>query len=194
MSVPHDPAVLPGGLPVPTDDGACDHLPGRRVPALQLPSTGGVLRDPHAESRGRWTVLFCYPRTGRPGEAPPGGEAAWNATPGARGCTPQCVSYAGLREAFGALGAVVYGVSTQSTDEQLEAARRLELPYELLSDGRLELTEALGLPTFTAAGLTLLRRHTLVLKDGFVNSVRYPVFPSDGDAEAVLSWLRARTA
>lgn len=190
MNAPHDPRILPGGLPVPQQDGACDHLKGLTVPRARLPGTDGRLHDLHAESHGRWIVLFCYPRTGRPGEEPPGGAAAWNGTPGARGCTPQCLAYSTLTAQFGAAGATVYGLSTQSTADQQEAAARLGLEYDLLSDDRGKLAKSLGLPLFSHAGLTLLRRHTLVLKDGTVEHVRYPVFPPDGDAEAVLAWLR----
>lgn len=193
MKTPHDPTVLPAGLPVPQDDGGCDHLPGRAVPGVPLPGTRGAAHDVAAESLDRWVVLFCYPRTGRPGEEPPGGEAEWNATPGARGCTPQCLTYARTFAEFEALDATVYGVSTQSTEEQREAAERLGLPYELLSDSALRLAGALRLPVFTVAGKTLLRRQTLLLKDGVVREVRYPVFPSDQDAPGVIAWLRGQS-
>jgi peroxiredoxin len=192
MTKPHNPVDLPDNLPVPQDDGGCDHVPGTELPALPLPGTGGGLHDLRTESRGRWVVLFCYPRTGRPGEEPPGGEQAWNATPGARGCTPQCLSYGRLFAEFETLGARVYGVSTQTTGEQTEAVERLGLPYELLSDSGMTLAGALRLPVFTVAGKTLLRRQTLLVRDGVVRHVRYPVFPSNEDAPAVAAWLRAQ--
>src|SRR5919108_2463185 len=81
----HDPTVLPPGLPVPVDDGAADHLPGQAVPALTLPSTAGEPVD-LAAAAGGTLVLFCYPRTGPPGEDPPPGR---DELPRARGCTPQ---------------------------------------------------------------------------------------------------------
>jgi peroxiredoxin len=194
MTSSHNPVDLPDGLPVPHDDGACDHLPGAGFPALALPGTGGGAHDLRAESQGRWVVLFCYPRTGRPGEEPLGGAEAWNATPGARGCTPQCLSYGRVFAELESLGARLYGVSTQTTQEQTEAVERLGLPYELLSDSGSALAEALRLPVFTAAGKTLLRRQTLLVRDGVVRSVRYPVFPPNEDAPAVLDWLRTQPA
>ena len=115
MSAKHNPLELPDGLPVPEDDGACDHLLGAAVPSLLTPLVSGSVRDLAAESRQRRVVLFCFPRVGRPGLAPLGGEATWNSIPGARGCTPQCVSYANLADQFAVLGATVYGMSTQST-------------------------------------------------------------------------------
>ncbi len=138
--------------------------------------------------RGR-TVVYAFPRTGRPGEALPTG---WDAIPGARGCTPQSC---GFRDHFAELGALgvgqLYGLSTQSRDDQREVAQRLHLPFALLSDARLELQRALTLPTFVVDGMTLLKRLTLVLDDGVISKVFYPVFPPDRSAAEVVAWLRA---
>ncbi len=179
---------LPDDLPVPVDDGACDHLPGLEVPSVPLPSTaGGTVRlaDPAAPR----TVVFAYPRTGRPGEDPPGGEAAWNAIPGARGCTPQACAYRDASARFRELGVRLYGLSTQDTAYQREMATRLGLPYEVLSDAGLRLAGALRLPTFEVDGDTMLKRHTLVIDHGVIEHVFYPVFPPDRDASHALAWL-----
>ena len=179
---------LPDDLPVPVDDGACDHLRGLGVPGVALPSTaGGMVRlaDPAAPR----TVVFAYPRTGRPGEELPGGEAGWNAIPGARGCTPQACAYRDSSARFRELGVRLYGLSTQDSDYQREMATRLGLPYEVLSDAGLLLTRALRLPTFEVAGEVLLKRHTLVIDRGVIEHVFYPVFPPDRDASHVLAWL-----
>jgi len=179
---------LPDDLPVPVDDGACDHLPGLEVPSVPLPSTaGGTVRlaDPAAPR----TVVFAYPRTGRPGEDPPGGEAAWNAIPGARGCTPQACAYRDASARFRELGVRLYGLSTQDTAYQREMATRLGLPYEVLSDAGLRLAGALRLPTFEVDGDTMLKRHTLVIDRGVIEHVFYPVFPPDRDASHALAWL-----
>src|SRR5262249_20846748 len=114
--------------------------------------------------------------------------------PGARGCTPQSCAYRDRHAELRALGARVFGLSTQPTDEQREAAERLHLPFELLSDEALALTRALGLPTFVHAGVTLLKRHTLVIEGGRVVACFYPVFPPDADAAHVAAWLRGRQA
>ena len=106
-------------------------------------------------------MVFAYPRTGVPGEEPLGGEASWNAIPGARGCTPQACAIRDLHSDLVGAGARVFGLSTQDTAYQREAAERLHLPYPLLSDARLKLTRALRLPTFEVEGQVLLRRLTL---------------------------------
>lgn len=188
MSLPDDLHALPNGLPVPEDDGACDHLPGRELPALALPSTAGWGVD-LAELRGR-TVVYCYPRTGRPDEEMPEG---WDEIPGARGCTPQSCGFRDRHVEFRGLGARVFGLSAQSTEYQREAARRLGLQFELLGDEELRFARALELPTFEAAGMTLIKRLTLVVRDARIEKVFYPVFPPDANAGAVISYLSSKT-
>jgi peroxiredoxin len=182
-----DPNALPDDLPVPEDDGAADHLPGTRLPAIPLVSTDGT--SVRLDALPGRTVVFAYPRTGRPGEEPPGGEAAWNAIPGARGCTPEACSFRDERARFDALGVRVLGLSTQDTDYQREVVERLHLPYPLLSDADLRLTRALRLPTFQVDGMTLLKRLTLLVHDGRIADVLYPVFPPDQGAEQALARL-----
>ena len=181
---------LPQDLPVPEDDGACDHLLGSQWPPITLPSTGGRLvsvRDVRAD----WVVVYFYPRTGLPDQDPPGGSQVWDAIPGARGCTPQACSYRNHYGELKTLGAEVFGVSTQDTAYQLEAVERLHLPFELLSDARRELVNALTLPTFEVGGMTLVKRLTLIVKrDGRIVRCFYPVFPPDTDAERIVKYLR----
>jgi peroxiredoxin (alkyl hydroperoxide reductase subunit C) len=95
---------------------------------------------------------------------------------------------------FTDLGARVIALSTQSPDFQREMAERLHLPFPVLSDERLELTNALHLPTFETSGWTLVKRTTLVIEDGRVRHVFYPVFPPDSHAAEVLDWLRGAAA
>jgi peroxiredoxin len=184
MSRTDDLHTLPAGLPAPTDDGACDHLVGLAVPPITLPSTSGEQVDLAALS-GR-TVVYAYPRTGQPDRDPPPG---WDAIPGARGCTPEACSFRDHHQELRSLGARVFGLSTQDTAYQQEAAARLHLPFDLLSDAGLALTGALRLPTFDVAGMTLLKRLTLVITDGRIEHVWYPVFPPDTHAEVVGAWL-----
>jgi peroxiredoxin len=184
-----DPLQLPDDLPVPEDDGAADHLAGMPLPPVVLGATDGT-RVRLDELRGR-TVVFAYPRTGRPGEPSPGGDDEWDAIPGARGCTPQACSFRDEYAKFAAVDARVFGLSTQDTAYQQEAAERLHLPYLLLSDEGLDLATALRLPTFEVDGVTLLKRLTLLVRDGAVESVIYPVFPPNRSAEQALVRLAA---
>jgi peroxiredoxin len=186
--VTHDPGQLPADLPVPEDDGAAVHLPGLEVPSLGLVGTDGRTVDLAERSRAGTVVVFAYPRTGRPGVDPPAG---WDEIPGARGCTPEACSFRDLSSDFSAAGAELYGLSTQDPAYQSEAAERLALTYPLLSDERLAFAAALRLPTFEVEGTTLLRRLTMVLRDGRIDRVLYPVFPPDRAAADALAALRS---
>jgi peroxiredoxin len=187
MSTAHDPNILPADLPVPTDDGAARHLGGMQLPPLPLPTTNGDVVD-LAALAGR-TIVYIYPRTGRPGQKLPDG---WDAIPGARGCTPQSSSFRDHFAELRGLGiAHLYGLSTQDTDYQREAAERLHLPFALLSDAGLQLTRALDLPTFVVEGMMLIKRMVLVIDNGIITKVFYPVFPPDESAGTVVAWLRA---
>ena len=175
---------LPEGIPAPDDDGACDHLPGMRLPSVALPSTSGKSVD--LSNLPEKTVVYCYPRTGRPGEDLPRG---WDGIPGARGCTPQSCAFRDHHAELRDLGARVFGLSTQDTQYQREAVERLRLPFELLSDESLAFARALALPIFEVEGMSLVKRLTLVIQDGRIERVFYSVFPPGENAGEVVEWL-----
>lgn len=135
-------------------------------------------------------VLYAYPRTGRPSEDPLTPD--WDQIPGARGCTPESCGFRDHAAELAAVGAAVAGVSTQPTDYQREAVARLRLPFPLLSDANLRLADALRFPTFEVGGHVLLKRLTLIVRDGLVEKVFYPVFPPDSHAKEVLGWIQTR--
>jgi peroxiredoxin len=178
-------------LPVPEDDGGAAHLPGASMPKLSLLATDGswfpVDRPPAGFDR---LVLYAYPSMGRPGEPPLTPD--WDEIPGARGCTPESCGFRDHAADLAVAGAAVAGVSTQETDDQREAVERLRLPFPLLSDADQELAKALRLPTFRAGGHVLLKRLTLIVREGVVETVFYPVFPPDRHAGEVLAWLEGR--
>lgn len=178
---------LPDDLPVPEDDGATAHLAGSPMPDIALPATsGGPVELAGLSAR---VVIYAYPRTGVPEE--PTFFEGWEQIPGARGCTPESCAFRDHHAELQSAGAQVFGLSTQDTAFQRAAAKRLHLPFAILSDDRLELARALSLPTFEVNSLTLLKRFTLVVRDAKIEHVFYPVFPPDGHAEEVLDWLKA---
>lgn len=184
-------AGLPGidwsKLPPPVDDGGASHLAGARLARLALPSTSGG-EITLADMAGR-TVVFAYPMTATPGVPLPDG---WDGIPGARGCTPQACAFRDLHEELKRAGAsAVFGLSTQTVAEQKEAAERLHLPFPLLSDDALALTRAMMLPTMEVEGKAMIRRMSLIVDDGVISRVFYPVFPPDRNAGDVLAWLAA---
>ena len=174
-------------IPPPANDGGMAHLTGSKLPAVALSSTDGSMVT-LAAIPGR-VIVYGYPMTGQPGVSLPDG---WDELPGARGCTPQSCSFRDHHAELMAAGAHrTYGLSTQDTAYQKEAAGRLHLPFPLLSDKQLVLANAARFPTMVVAGRTLMKRFALVLDDGVVTHVFYPVFPPDRNADDVLAWLLA---
>jgi len=188
MNQPNLQTVDWSAIPAPEDDGAAAHLAGARMPDITLPVTDGA-----EVALGRlngWSVLFFYPMTGRPDVALPDG---WDQIPGARGCTPQSCAFRDLSRDLADCGvSALYGISTQTTADQREAAERLHLPFPLLSDSDLTLAGALSLPTLQVEGMVLIKRLTLILRDDRIEKALYPVFPPDRNAGDVLAYLRAR--
>jgi peroxiredoxin len=180
------PTRLPADLPAPVDDGAAGHLVAVVLPDVTLPATDGTSVRLTELGPGR-TVIYAYPMTGTPGVDPPDG---WDAIPGARGCTPESCGFRDHHAELAEAGAAVLGLSTQPTDVQREAAERLGLPFALLSDAGLELANALVLPTMVVEDTTMIRRLTLVVRDGRIEHVFFPVFPPDAHAAEVLAWVR----
>lgn len=180
--------TTPWPWPAPVDDGGAAHLlPGTRLPYIELASTAGGSESLTRLSRA---VVFCYTWTGGPGLTNP---PDWDTIPGAHGSTPQAEGFRDLHPKFENVGWAVLGVSTQDTAHQREFATRMRLPFPLLSDAALRLQSALRLPTFSTGGVTYLKRLTLVVRDGAIDRVVYPVHPPDGHARAMLDEL-AKTA
>ena len=177
---------MPDDLPIPEDDGAAQHLIGMTLPRLSLLATNGKQID-----LGLFPgllVIYCYPMTGQPNRALPDG---WDQIPGARGCTPQSCSFRDHYQDLKALKAEVVGLSVQTSDYQKEMAERLGLPFLVISDVDFKFQTALNLPTFVAAGMTLLKRLTIIAQDGKILAVHYPVFPSDSDPAWVIDYLKS---
>lgn len=182
---------LPTNLPLPVDDGACAHLKaGTRFPVdilVKLQSTSQRPVDITSQPR---TIIYFYPRTGVPNQKLPNG---WDEIPGARGCTPESCGFRDHYQELQKLGANVYDCSTQTTEYQKEAADRLNLPFDLLSDEKLQLLHQLNLPYFTLADLDnvpLIKRLTIVLRHDAIEHVFYPIFPPDQHCQEVINWLK----
>jgi peroxiredoxin len=176
---------LPQNLPIPVDDGACDRLLGISLPSIALASTQGGSVD--LSNISGLVVIYCYPMTGQPGIPLPDG---WDEIPGARGCTPQSCAFRDHYRELTDLGAQVFGMSTQSTEYQIEAKARLHLPFELLSDRDLSFAKAIELPTFKIENQYLIKRVTTIAADGKIVKVFYPIFPPDRNVNDVINWLR----
>lgn len=171
-------------IPPPVDNGEASHLTGMSLPALSVRTTHGPVKLANLSGT---TVIFVYPMTGQPGKDLP---ENWDMTPGARGCTPQNCAFRDLfTELRGAGATRIFGLSTQSPEDQSEAALRLHLPYPLISDHDMAFGRALNLPSFEAGGMHLWHRLTMICRGSRILKVFYPVFPPDRNAGDVLAWL-----
>jgi peroxiredoxin len=167
------------------DDGGARHLKrGLRMPDVALPSTGGDKIN-FAALPGM-AIVYCYPWTGRPGLPNP---PAWDDIPGAHGSTPQAEGFRDLHAGFQQVEAAVFGLSTQPTEYQRELVGRLALPFEMVSDERFALQQALDLPTFATGGVTYLKRLTLAVRDGRIERVYYPISSPAAHPREVCAWL-----
>lgn len=184
-----DYKTLPANLPVPTDDGAAAHLPGKQLPDLILASTTGESVHLATLGPGR-SIIYLYPLTGRPGVDLPAG---WDEIPGARGCSTEACDFRDHHQLLADAGvANVWGLSSQDTEYQREVVDRLSLPFGMLSDTGFALERGLGLPTFSAPGHErLYARLTLVVTDSRIEHVFYPIFPPNQHAQQVLDWVTA---
>lgn len=180
---------IPVNLPIPLNDGECKHLENMLLPDVSLRSTDD--QEINLSLLSGWNVIFCYPMTGRPGFAVPEG---WIQIPGAAGCTPQVCSYRENYTEFNRNGVGVYGISTQTSEAQKEAASRLELPYPLLSDADYYFSSSLKLPLLEVEELKLLKRLTLITQSGMIKKCFYPVFPPDKNVIEVMTWLSENQA
>lgn len=183
---------LPGNLPVPEDDGAAAHLTGLAVPALTLATSDGSTVELAALGSGR-TIIYLYPMTGDPsGELPDG----WDAIPGARGCSTEACDFRDHHADLHTAGVShVFGLSSQPPEYQAEVVERLHLPFAMISDVDFALADSLTLPTFSAPGHErLYSRLTLVINNGLIEHVFYPIFPPNTHAQQVLEWLRGNPA
>lgn len=176
---------MPTDLPVPMDDGACDHLTGMSLPKISLTCTDN--RSLNLSSLTQYCVIYIYPMTGRPDKSLPDG---WETIPGARGCTPQSCGFRDLHHHINKY-ATVFGLSSQITGYQQEAKMRLQLPFELLSDSHFLLKQKLFLPTFTIENIERYKRVTLIIENNIIKKVFYPVFPPDLNAQDVLAWFES---
>ena len=171
------------------EEGA-DHLAaGTRLPAVLLPATDGsdVLL---AAVPGR-SIVAIFPWTGRPGEPNP---PDWDVIPGAHGSTPELEGFRDLHAAFTERGVAIFGLSCQATDYQREMAIRLRLPFLMLSDADGLLAASLRLPSFAAGDETYLKRLTLVVSGGVIESVVYPVLNPAQHASDMLARLAQITS
>ena len=173
-------------LHIPKDDGAAKHLKNIKIPNISLLNQKGNFLRLNRSDTFRM-VLYFFPMTGRPDKPLPDN---WNNIPGAKGCTIQTCSFRDNYDEIISLNAVPIGISTQTVEYNNEMTSRLGVPYDVLSDEKLELKNALNLPIFSIKNKDYLKRLTLIVENNIIKKVFYPIYPIDKHIEEVLKWLK----
>ena len=181
-----DLTKLPDDLPVPDDDGACNHLTNFTIPPISLPNQDGNLLRLNRLDTFR-IVLYCYPMTGRSDRPLPNN---WDSIPGARGCTSQTCNFRDNYDEIVSLNAIPIGVSTQPIDELKEMVTRLGVIYDVVSDINLKFAKKLTLPTFNIEDKVFLKRTTFIIEKSVIKKVFYPIFPPNKHVHEVMEWLK----
>ena len=176
-------------VPVPVDDGACDHLVGLPMPAVVLDSTHGQLDL--AELAVERLVLYVQPGTTGPGQSTLPGLSE---IPGGLGCTPQALAFRDHAAELAALRTRVAGLSVVTPESLSAFSEANRIPFPVIADPKRRLDAALQLPTFQVAGVTLYRRVTLIAERGTIVKVFHPVFPPERNADEVIAWISQRPA
>ena len=173
-------------FPIPLDVDAANHLKNLNIPSISLPNQeGNYLRLDRLDTFRM--ILYFFPMTGRPDMPLP---ENWNKIPGAHGCTLQICKFRDSYDDLVSLNAVPIGISTQSVNYNKEMTNRLSVPFDVLSDEKLELKDALSLPTFLVEDKIYLKRLTLIVEKKIVKKVFYPIYPIDKHIDGVLKWLK----
>ena len=170
----------------PENGGDMDTLKNKIFPNISLPNQDGNLLNLHRLDTFRM-VLYFYPMTGRPDRPLPNN---WNNIPGAKGCTIQTCSFRDKYDEIISLNAVPIGISSQSVDDNKEMTSRLKVPYDVLSDEKLELCTELNIPTFLVDSKVFLKRITLIVEKNIIKKVFYPINDISKHIEEVLKWLK----
>ena len=168
-------SILPKDLPVPIDDGKCDHLLNSRIPNISLPNQDGNELKLNRNDTFR-IILYCYPMTGSPNKKLP---KNWDSIPGARGCTPQNCSIRNFNDDLLSLNAIPIGITTQTIEEIKEMTVRHKILHDILSDQNHKFIKILNLPTFQVEKNTYIKRITMIIENSIIKHVFYPVFPPD---------------
>lgn len=147
--------------------------PGDKAPDFTLPTDGGGTLK-LSQLRGKPVVLYFYPKDDTPG------------------CTKEACAFRDLSAEFAAKGAVILGVSPDSTTSHVKFRDKFSLPFPLLSDPGAEVAQRLGIwveKTNYGRKYMGVERTTIVIgKDGTIKKV-FPKVSVDGHVEQVLAAL-----
>ena len=134
---------------------------GTPAPAFKLLDQDGKAHQ-LADYRGKWVVLYFYPKDGTPG------------------CTTQACTFRDNIFAFRRMGVTVLGVSVDDSTSHAEFAKTHRLPFTLLADSKKEAAKAYGVLRNYLA-FEIASRQTFVIDPQGRIAKHYPeADPKDG--------------
>ena len=149
--------------------------PGAEAPAFALKDQNNEDVSLAAQ-KGKWVVLYFYPRDDTPG------------------CSKDACNFRDNHGAIQATGAVVLGVSGDTTASHGKFAQKYSLPFSLLADEGNAVARAYGAwgekKNYGKTYEGIIRSTIIIGPDGNVAKVWKSVKP-DAHGEQVLEWLRA---
>ncbi len=146
---------------------------GQKAPEFSLLNSQGetiALKD----FAGKKVIVYFYPKDDTPG------------------CTKEACSFRDNHDAFLERGAVVLGISPDSSGSHRNFQDKFELPFHLLSDEDHSVAEAFGAwgekQMYGKTYMGILRSTFLVDEEGFVTRV-FPKVKPDAHAEEILALI-----
>lgn len=117
---------------------------GQKFPEFELKNQADVTKT-LADYRGKWLVLYIYPKDDTPG------------------CTIQGKSFTATKEDFEKANAVVVGLNTDSVDSHKEFCDKYNFTIDLLSDPEAKLLDQTGIGQKTFKGSLYWNRTTFLI-------------------------------
>lgn len=139
---------------------------GRKAPPFTLPDQNGTMVS-LSELRGRWVVLYFYPKDDTPG------------------CTCQATEFTELLFQFRDMNAVVLGVNADSPESHRAFTEKFDLGYRLLSDPDHSVMKQYGTSVGGVFGGRRILRQTFIINPDGVIAYHFTEVIPKGHAERV---------
>jgi peroxiredoxin Q/BCP len=146
--------------------------PGMSAPAFRLQDQAGAWHS-LSEYRGKWLVLYFYPKDDTPG------------------CTTQACEFRDNIFAFHKLGAVIVGVSVDDVASHKQFAEEHSLPFTLLADSTKETAKSYGVLRSVLGIMEIAARETFIIDPQGRIAKHYAAVDPKGHSQAVLTDLKA---
>jgi peroxiredoxin Q/BCP len=144
---------------------------GSPAPAFHLQDQAGAWHD-LGEYRGKWLVLYFYPKDDTPG------------------CTTQACEFRDNIFAFSKQGAVILGISVDDVASHKHFAEEHNLPFTLLADSTKETAKSYGVLRSALGLMEIASRETFIIDPQGRIAKHYASVDPKGHSQAVLTDLK----